>query len=62
VATQRRKELQRSFAPELAAREPWLLEAVDAISSGSFWDTLRGKLSARRAAVVLRESLHRLLA
>ena len=63
IGRQRRKELQRSFAPELAAREAWVLDAADAASAGSFWDALRQAqaLSVKRAGVVLQETLRRLL-
>ena len=63
VGRQRRKELQRSFAPELASREGWVLDAADAASSGAFWDSLRQAqaLSVKRAGVVLQQTLRRLL-
>lgn len=64
VARQRRKELQTSFAPELAAAQPWVLDAADAVTSGAFWDSLRETqaLSAKRSRDVLAETLRRLLA
>ena len=63
VGRQRRKELQRSFAPELASREVWVLDAADAASSGAFWDSLRQAqaLSVKRAGVVLQQTLRSLL-
>ena len=63
VSRQRRKEVQRSFAAELAPREPWVLDAVDAASSGAFWDSLRQTqgLATKRASGVVQETLRRLL-
>lgn len=63
VSRQRRKELQRSFAPELADQEPWVLEASDAATAGAFWDSLRQTLglSSKRASAVVLETLRRLL-
>ena len=64
VGRQRRKEVLRSFPTELAAQETWVLEAVDAASSGAFWDSLRQTqaLSVKRANAVMQETLRRLLA
>lgn len=63
VGRQRRKELQRTFAAELAAQDAWVLEAADAASAGAFWDSLRQAqgLSVKRAASVVQEMLRRLL-
>lgn len=63
VSRQRRKEVQRSFSPELTTQAPWVLDAVDAASSGAFWDTLRQTqgLATKRATAVMQETLRRLL-
>lgn len=63
VSRQRRKEVQHSFAEELARHDAWVLDAVDATTSGAFWDSLRQMgLSTKRASGVLQETLRRLLA
>lgn len=63
ISRQRRKEVQRSFAEELAKQDAWVLDAVDAATTGAFWDSLRQTqaLSAKRAGVVMQETLRRLL-
>ena len=63
VGRQRRKELQRTFPGELAAKDSWVLEAADAASSGAFWDSLRQAqgLSVKRTGTVVQETLRRLL-
>jgi AcrR family transcriptional regulator len=63
VGNLRRKELQAVFAPELARRPPWTLDAVDAVTSGAFWDTLREgqRLSKKRAREVLEATTRTLL-
>ena len=64
VGKQRRKEVQRVFATELATKDAWVLDAADAVSAGSFWDSLRQAqgLSVKRAGTVVQETLRRLLA
>ncbi|MEW5739877.1 MAG: helix-turn-helix domain-containing protein [Myxococcota bacterium] len=63
VGKVRRKELQDVFAPELSQRPPWTLDAVDAVTSGAFWDTLREgqRLSEKRAREVLEATVRVLL-
>jgi len=63
VAKRRRKELLDAFAPELAHRPGWVLEAADGVSSGAFWDGLREsqRLSDKRAREVLQAALRTLL-
>lgn len=63
VAKRRRKELQDAFAPELARRPGWVLEAADGVCSGAFWDGLREaqRLSDKRAREVLQAALRTLL-
>jgi AcrR family transcriptional regulator len=62
-----REELTRAFAPELAALRPAeraeVVEALQAITSWSGWESLRkdGGLSVRRASAVLRRVLVALL-
>lgn len=64
VAKARRRELERTFAVELASRPPWVLEALDALTSGVTWDALRGSqgLSAKAAREVLQQAARRLFA
>lgn len=64
VGKQRRKEVQRAFAGELALKDAWVLDAADAVSSGAFWDSLRQAqgLSVKRAGGVVQQTLCRLLA
>lgn len=64
VAKLRRRELVELFGPELSKRPAWALDALDAATSGAFWDTLREaqRLSDRRAREVLEETARALLA
>jgi AcrR family transcriptional regulator len=63
VAKVRRKELQDLFKSELAQRPSWTLEAVDGVTSGAYWDTLREtqRLSDKRAREVLEATVRALL-
>jgi len=63
VARVRRRELQDLFKAELAQRPSWTLEAVDAVTSGAFWDTLREtqRLSEKKAREVLEATVRALL-
>jgi AcrR family transcriptional regulator len=58
-----RAELERTFASEIAAAEPDLLEALDAAASWQVWEALRNHqdLDVDEARKVLRRLLHALL-
>ena len=65
-ARERRREVERVFATELAARQPRertsVLDALDLVTSGKAWDTLRREMSRSRAdaARVMATAIHAL--
>lgn len=65
-ARERRREVERVFATELAAREPRertsVLDALDLVTSGKAWDALRRDMSRSRADAerVMATALHAL--
>ena len=65
-ARERRREVERVFATELASREPRertsVLDALDLDTSGKAWDTLRRDMSRSRAdaAGVMATAIHAL--